>query len=164
MAGLKYPLVELFTELDRLHFGGRLTAAGWQVKAYFFNYRDQYDSALLGRCDPSAHFILIYPERKAPKEEALRQTMLHEMAHASNFEQYRHWGHGSPWRAEIRRLLSSEPCLRGELSHGRKCAACAKKVKKIQGEQEEVMREAAANDDGSGWDEVWATLDKGERG
>jgi hypothetical protein len=90
MAGLKYPLVELFTELDRLHFGGRLTAAGWQVKAYFFNYRDEYDSALLGRCDPSAHFILIYPERKAPKEEALRQTMLHEMAHASNFEQYRH--------------------------------------------------------------------------
>ena len=59
MAGLKYPLVELFTELDRLHFGGRLTAAGWRVKAYGFNYRDEDEGTLRGRCETSSRRILI---------------------------------------------------------------------------------------------------------
>jgi hypothetical protein len=54
MAGLRNPVSELFTELDQLHFGGRLTAAGWKVKAYFFKEADNVVGGYRPDCAGSA--------------------------------------------------------------------------------------------------------------
>lgn len=98
-------LALLFDELNRDLFGGRLPA-------YTVEFGDMGENLWMGFCDPQRRLIVLFDILREAHPDAIRLTLLHEMAHIERVPDGEN-SHGPAFRRRLRALMDLDERQRG---------------------------------------------------